>query len=64
MVSYSLLVQHYVKELGGIISHGNAEKIDVIFKVHEEDQFSTDETTIVFDPWRTHPKEKKCSTLR
>lgn len=56
--SYSLLVQHYVKELGGIISHGNAEKIDVIFKVHEEDQFSTDETTIVFDPWRTHPKEK------
>ena len=33
-------------------------KIDVIFKVHEEDQFSTDETTIVFDPWRTHPKEK------
>jgi len=56
--SYSLLVQHYIKELGGFISHGNAEKIDVIFRVHEDDQFTTDETTIVFDPWRTYPKAK------
>ena len=39
--SYSLLVQHYVRELGGIVSHGNAEKIDVIFRVHNNDQFST-----------------------
>ena len=54
--SYSLLVQHYIKELGGIVSHGNAEKIDVIFRVHDSDQFTTDETTIVFDPWRTYPK--------
>ena len=56
--SYSLLVQHYVRELGGIVSHGNAEKIDVIFRVHNNDQFSTDENTIVFDPWRTYPKAK------
>ena len=56
--SYSLLVQHYIKELGGFISHGNAEKIDVIFRVHEDDQFTTDENTIVFDPWRTYPKAK------
>ena len=56
--SYSLLVQHYVKELGGIVSHGNAEKIDVIVRVHDEDQFSTDDNTIVFDPWRTYPKGK------
>ena len=57
--SYSLLVQHYVRELGGIVSHGDAgEKIDVIFRVHGNDQFSTDENTIVFDPWRTYPKAK------
>ena len=56
--SYSLLVQHYIQELGGTISHGNAEKIDVIVRVHEEDNFSTDENTIIFDPWCTYPKAK------
>ena len=56
--SYSLLVQHYVKELGGVVSHGNAEKIDVIVRVHDDDKISTDESTIVFDPWRTYPKAK------
>ncbi len=56
--SYSLLVQNYINELGGNVSHGNAEKIDVIVRVHEDDNFSTDENTIIFDPWCTYPKAK------
>ena len=56
--SYSLLVQHYVRELGGFISNGNAEKIDVIVRVHEEDKFTTDDSVVVFDPWGTYPKSK------
>lgn len=56
--SYSLLVQHYVKELGGQIVDDNP---DVIFKVHESDDIEldfayalTDINTVIFDPWRTH----------
>lgn len=56
--SYSLLVQHYVKELGGQIVDDNP---DVIFKVHESDAIEldfayalTDINTVIFDPWRTH----------
>lgn len=48
--SYSLLVQHYVKELGGEIVNENP---DVYFKVHESDTIPNSET-LVFDPWRTH----------
>ena len=56
--SYSLLVQNYIKELGGTVSHGNAEKIDVIVRVHEQDNFTTDDTVTIFDPWRSYPKAK------
>ena len=54
--SYSLLVQHYVQKLGGSIVNGFDNPVEVLVKVHESDQFSVDEKTIVFDPWRSHPK--------
>jgi hypothetical protein len=56
--SYSLLVQHYVKELGGEVV---ADSPDVIFKVHETDEPELDfayamvsKDVVIFDPWRTH----------
>ena len=54
--SYSLLVQHYVKKHGGQIVEGFDTPVQVIVRVHEQDQFTTDKNTIVFDPWRTYPK--------
>jgi UDPglucose 6-dehydrogenase len=47
--SYSLLVQHYVKELGGWIVQDNPS---VFVRVHETD--NVPENVIVFDPWRTY----------
>jgi len=47
--SYSLLVQHYVKELGGILVKENA---DVAVMVHEGDTVPDD--VLVFDPWRSY----------
>jgi UDPglucose 6-dehydrogenase len=47
--SYSLLVQHYVKELGGILVKENAE---VAVMVHEGDTVPDD--VLVFDPWRSY----------
>ena len=54
--SYSLLVQHYVKEHGGMIVDGMEEPVEVIVRVHESDQIQSDDKTIIFDPWRTYPK--------
>jgi UDPglucose 6-dehydrogenase len=54
--SYSLLVQHYVVEHGGNIVHGFDNPVEVIVRVHESDQITTDDKTIIFDPWRTYPK--------
>ena len=56
--SYSLLVQHYVMKHGGSIVNGFNEKVDVIVRVHESDKVEADENTIIFDPWRTYPKNK------
>ena len=53
--SYSLLVQHYVKEHGGQIVNGIDNPVHVIVRVHETDQVSADNNTIIFDPWRTYP---------
>jgi len=47
--SYSLLVQHYVKELGGILVKENA---DVAVMVHEGNTVPDD--VLVFDPWRSY----------
>ena len=54
--SYSLLVQHYVKKHGGQIVHGFDNPVDVIVRVHESDQVTADNSTVIFDPWRTYPK--------
>lgn len=54
--SYSLLVQHYVKELGGQIVNGIDNPVHVIVRVHETDQVSADNNTVIFDPWRSYPK--------
>ena len=54
--SYSLLVQHYVVEHGGQIVHGFDNPVEVIVRVHESDQITTDDKTIIFDPWRSYPK--------
>ena len=54
--SYSLLVQHYVKQHGGQIVHGFDNPVEVIVRVHESDQIITDHKTIIFDPWRSYPR--------
>ena len=54
--SYSLLVQFYVKKHGGQLANGIDTPVEVIVRVHESDEFTCDENTIVFDPWRTYPK--------
>lgn len=48
--SYSLLVQHYIKEMGGEITNLLPE---VVVRVHPEDEISElDKDAVVFDPWR------------
>ena len=54
--SYSLLVQHYVRKHGGQIVNGFDNPVDVIVRVHESDQVSADNRTVIFDPWRSYPK--------
>jgi UDPglucose 6-dehydrogenase len=54
--SYSLLVQHYVEQLGGFIVNGLNNPVEVIVRVHESDKILADNSTIIFDPWRTYPK--------
>ena len=46
--SYSLLVQHYVKELGGYIS--SVDNAEVVVRVHPNDYVPEDK--VIFDPWR------------
>ena len=54
--SYSLLVQHFVMKHGGNIVNGIHTPVQVIVRVHETDNISADNDTIIFDPWRTYPK--------
>ena len=54
--SYSLLVQHYVQKHGGIIANGIDTPVEVLVRVHESDQISADNHTIIFDPWRSYPE--------
>ena len=54
--SYSLLVQHYVKKHGGTLANGIDTPVEVIVRVHESDDFTADDKTIIFDPWRSYPK--------
>jgi UDPglucose 6-dehydrogenase len=54
--SSSLLVQHFIIKHGGQIVNGIDTPVEVIVRVHETDQISADDNTIIFDPWRTYPK--------
>ena len=54
--SYSLLVQYYVQKHGGIIANGIDTPVEVLVRVHESDQISADNHTIIFDPWRSYPE--------
>jgi len=53
--SSSLLVQYYVKKHGGQLANGIDTLVEVIVRVHESDEFTADDSTIIFDPWRTYP---------
>jgi hypothetical protein len=54
--SYSLLVQYYVQKHGGTLSTGIDTPVEVIVRVHESDDFESDDSTTIFDPWRSYPK--------
>tara|TARA_B100000575_G_scaffold213033_1_gene173829 strand:- start:1844 stop:3025 length:1182 start_codon:yes stop_codon:yes gene_type:complete len=54
--SYSLLVQYYVKKHGGQLVNGFDNPVEVVVRVHETDEITADDKTIIFDPWRTYPK--------
>ena len=53
--SSSLLLQHFVAKHGGQIVNGIDTPAEVIVRIHEQDQVTADESTIIFDPWRTYP---------
>jgi UDPglucose 6-dehydrogenase len=54
--SYSLLVQYFVIKHGGNIVDGIDTPVQVIVRVHETDNISADNQTVIFDPWRSYPK--------
>ena len=53
--SYSLLVQHYIQKHGGQLVNGFENPVQVIVRVHETDEITADNNTIIFDPWRSYP---------
>jgi UDPglucose 6-dehydrogenase len=53
--SSSLLLQHYVIKHGGQIVNGIDTPVEVVVRVHETDKVSADDSTIIFDPWRSYP---------
>ena len=54
--SYSLLVQYYVKKHGGSLVNGFDTPVEVIVRVHESDEITADNNTVIFDPWRSYPQ--------
>jgi len=54
--SYSLLVQYYVKKHGGSLVNGFDTPVEVIIRVHESDEITADNNTVIFDPWRSYPQ--------
>ena len=54
--SYSLLVQHYIIKHGGQLVNGFDNPVEVVVRVHETDEITADDKTIIFDPWRSYPK--------
>ena len=55
--SYSLLVQHYVKQLNGHVEKDCKKPFDVAVIVHKDNTVPKNEKAIIFDPWRTYPKD-------
>jgi len=55
--SYSLLVQHFIIKHGGQLVNGIDTPVEVIVRVHETDNISADNNTIIFDPWRSYPPD-------
>ena len=53
--SSSLLLQHFVIKHGGQIVNGIDTPVEVVVRIHESDQVSADNSTIIFDPWRSYP---------
>ena len=53
--SYSLLVQHYIKDLGGCIVDNDPH---IFVRVHETD--SVPDNTLIFDPWRSYTGTNQC----
>ena len=53
--SSSLLLQHFVLKHGGQIVNGLDTPVEVVVRIHESDQVSADNSTIIFDPWRSYP---------
>ena len=58
--SYSLLVQHYIKNLGGYIT--NLQNAEVVVRVHPEDDIPEDK--VIFDPWRQNNSTIKYGNTR
>jgi UDPglucose 6-dehydrogenase len=56
--SYSLLVQHYIKQLNGYVEKDCKKPFDVVVVVHKDDIVPKDENATIFDPWRNYPKGK------
>ena len=56
--SYSLLVQHYIKQLNGHVEKDCKKPFDVVVVVHKDDIVPKDENATIFDPWRNYPKGK------
>jgi len=52
--SYALLVAHYIKEQGGIITDLTDSNLQVILRVHEKDKIKPTDFTTVLDPWRSY----------
>ena len=55
--SYSLLVQYYVKQLNGHVEKDCKKPFDVAVIVHKDNTVPKNEKAIIFDPWRTYPKD-------
>ena len=55
--SYSLLVQYYIKKHSGHICKQVDDCTEVIVRVHENDHIKDNKKIVIFDPWRSYPKQ-------
>jgi hypothetical protein len=39
-----------------MIVDGMDEPVEVVVRVHETDEITADDKTVIFDPWRSYPK--------